>query len=69
MFDVGDLIMWYEPYADGDITKDAGYGIVLSKSTYEFGFTDGPYTNYKICRYKHSDIMTFSEYELKRVEN
>ena len=54
MFDVGDLIMWYEPYADGDITKDAGYGIVLSKSTYEFGFTDGPYTNYKICRYKNN---------------
>ena len=69
MFNVGDLVMWYESYADGGITKDAGYGIVLNKNTYEFGFKEGPYINYKICRYKRGDVMTFSEHELKRVEN
>ena len=26
---VGDLVRWFEYYADGDIVKDAGMGIVL----------------------------------------
>ena len=27
--DVGDLVKWFDYYADGDIVKDAGLGIVL----------------------------------------
>ena len=67
-FSIGELVKWYEPYADGGIIKDAGYGIVLKKNTYELGFKTGKYTSYKICRYKHADTMMFSENELEKVE-
>jgi len=28
-YKIGDLVKWYEYYADGDIVKDAGRGLVV----------------------------------------
>jgi hypothetical protein len=67
-FNVGQLVKWHELYADGDLVKDTGYGKILKKNTYEFGYESGPYTNYRVCRYKHVDILTFSEHELEGVK-
>ena len=33
-YKVGDLVRWFEPYADGFMTRDAGKGIVLKINKY-----------------------------------
>jgi len=63
-FEVGQLVKWYEPYADGYLTKDAGYGIILNVNKHIY--TDS--TFYRVCRYKHADIMLFNEQELEEVK-
>lgn len=62
---VGELVKWYEPYADGFMTKDAGYGVVIDAKTYNLGFKEEMYTNYTVYRNKHSDTMKFSIDELE----
>ena len=66
-FNIGQLVKWYEPYADGDLIKDAGHGIVIKKNTYDLGFAEGPYTNYTVYRNKHKDTMRFESRELERI--
>ena len=66
-FNIGDLVMWYEPYADGDLVRDVGSGIILKSQTYELGFASGPYTNYEVYRDKHGDTMRFSANELEKI--
>ena len=61
---VGQLIKLYELYADGYLTKDYGYGIILDVNKHIYA----DYTNYKVCRYKHGDIMLFGKNELEEVE-
>ena len=39
---VGEIIKWYESYADGYITKDAGLGLILRINKRELGFAEGP---------------------------
>ena len=68
-FEVGQLVEWYEPYADGLMTKDAGYGIVLKRMSYDLGFEDDPYINYEVFRTKHNDTMRFEPGELVEVVN
>ena len=63
-YSVGQLVKWYESYADGHLTKDSGYGIIISVSRHNY-IED--YINYKVCRYKHADIMLFCDYELEEV--
>ena len=63
--EVGELVKWYESYAEGFMTKDAGYGIVVAVSTYELGFTEGKHTSYTVYRNKHSDTMRFTRKELE----
>jgi|19_taG_2_1085344.scaffolds.fasta_scaffold02634_4 hypothetical protein len=68
-FEVGDLVEWYEPYADGFAIKDAGKGIILEKSKFDFSFVSkNEYTNYKVFRNKHSDTMYFESRELQKIE-
>lgn len=63
--EVGELVKWYESYAEGFMTKDAGYGIIIAVNTYELGFDEGKYTNYTVYRNKHSDTMRFTRKELE----
>ena len=66
-FAIGDLVKWYEPYADGDLIRDAGRGIILKKNSYELGFKSVTYVNYEVYRTKHSDKMLFDTKELKKL--
>ena len=63
----GDLVTWYESYADGFLTKEVGRGVVLKKRKFNLGFKEGPYTNYMVYRTKHKDTMIFEERELEKV--
>ena len=67
-FKPGDLVKWYEPYADGFLTKDAGKGIVLEKSELNYGYKKGPYVRYRVYRTKHSDKMYFEARELEKID-
>jgi hypothetical protein len=65
---VGELVKWYESYAEGFMTKDAGYGIVVNVVSYELGYGNGPYTSYTVYRNKHSDTMKFTREELELLD-
>ena len=64
-FYVGQLVKWYELYADGFLTKDAGYGLVIKIN--EHAHLGKTYHSYVVFRNKHSDTMTFSLNELETV--
>ena len=66
--EIGQLVKWFESYADGLMTKDAGYGVVLGINTYDLGFKDGPYVNYTVYRTKHNDKMKFEYHQLEPTE-
>ena len=34
MYDIGSRVKWYDYYADGDIVRDAGYGLIVSLKEY-----------------------------------
>ena len=67
--EIGEIIKWYEPYADGYITKDSGLGLILKINKRDLGFTEGPYTNYTVYRNKHQDTMNFDVGELEKIQN
>ena len=50
-YKIGDLVKWYEYYAEGDIVKDGGSGIVMELRT----------TNIKIYCTKNSTSRWFSK--------
>ena len=31
-YEIGDLVRWYEYYAEGDIVRDGGVGIILDNT-------------------------------------
>ena len=66
MFEVGSLVKWFEPYADG-VVKDAGTGIILR--TFSYDFYDRQLKTYEVYRTKHNDKMRFEEYELERIDD
>ena len=40
-YQIGELVKWFEPYADGDLVRDVGYGVILKKNEYDLGFKEG----------------------------
>ena len=34
MYEIGSRIKWYDYYADGDIVRDAGYGLIVNLKEY-----------------------------------
>ena len=64
---VGDLVKWYELYADA-IVKDAGSGLIMNaKNT---NYYAGSYENkiYHVYRFKHCDIKTFIDHNIEPLE-
>ena len=59
-YKIGDLVRWFEPYADGVMTRDAGKGIVLRihKYSLQLKSEDESYTTYK---------MVFEARELEKI--
>jgi|14BtaG_2_1085337.scaffolds.fasta_scaffold111952_2 hypothetical protein len=68
-YQIGELVKWFEPYADGDLVRDVGYGVILKKNEYDLGFKEGLYTNYTVYRNKHSDTMRFEQKELEKLDD
>ena len=64
-FKIGELVRWMEDYADGDLVRDAGVGILLGIKTY--AYNESSYTMYTIHRNKHNDIMQFSERDIYKL--
>ena len=68
-FETGDLVRWYETYHDILTTKDTGVGLIVGKQTFKFDDSDSKvqYTNYKVYRNKHHDVVTFDLSDLIKV--
>lgn len=67
--EVGQLVTWYESYADGFMTRDSGQGIVLKINTHNYGFSSGPHKSYIVYRNKHKDTMGFCAEELELLKS
>ena len=65
-YEKGDLVRWYEYYAEGDIVRDGGVGIVLDNTTPVTGTIQS--RNYRVkvfCSKKHvAQWFNVSEIEL-----
>jgi|TARA_Y100000310_G_C20539200_1_gene742377 hypothetical protein len=66
-FEPGDLVRWYESYHDVLTTKDTGVGLIVSKQTFKFDDSKTQYTNYRVYRNKHHDVVTFDLNDLIKV--
>jgi len=64
----GDLVHWYESYADDLAYKDAGIGIILKKISYDVKFRGKRYKNFEVFRTKHNDTMIFESREIRKIE-
>mgnify|MGYP003140712765 CR=1 FL=1 len=62
---VGDLIKWYETYAEPDIVKDAGIGIVINLQKKKYN--NNKFMIYTVYRNKTNDIMNFHERDLTTI--
>jgi len=62
VLEIGSLVKWFEPYADG-IVKDAGTGIIINSFSHKF--YNKSITTYEVYRTKYNDKMRFEEYELE----
>ena len=64
---VGDLVKWYELYADA-IVKDVGSGLVMAKRN--INYHDGMYKNiiYDVWRFKKSDLKSFVDHNIEALE-
>lgn len=68
-YEIGDLVRWFEPYADGFMTRDAGKGIILKIYRYSLQLKseNDSYTTYEVYRNKHQDKMVFEARELQKI--
>ncbi len=64
---IGQLIKWYELYAEGYLVKDAGNGIVLKVDKMSHPGIES-YNLYTVYRNKHNDTMKFPISELEQIE-
>tara|TARA_R100001129_G_C5125330_1_gene191466 strand:+ start:125 stop:331 length:207 start_codon:yes stop_codon:yes gene_type:complete len=64
---VGDLVKWYELYADA-IVKDVGSGLVMAKR--DVNYHDGMYKNviYDVWRFKCADLKSFVDHNVELLE-
>jgi len=61
---VGDLVKWYELYADA-IVKDVGSGLIMAKR--DVNYHDGMYKNviYDVWRFKCADLKSFVDHNIE----
>ena len=64
-YKAGDLVRWYERYADGFMVRDVGDGVIIEKRDFHLDWMDVPYVNYTVYRTKYGDTMIFEEVELE----
>ena len=64
MFQVGDLIKWYELYGDIHVVRDAGIGIILE--IMEICYGDLKQTIYKVYRNEKQDTLMLEEHCIEK---
>ncbi len=64
---VGDFVKWYELYHDVYIVRDAGYGIIIGKTVYDYW--DPPVITFEVFRSKYHDKMFFEAHQLEAFDD
>jgi len=65
MYEVGDLVKWYELYGDIHIAKDSGLGIILSSMDICYG--GDKQTLYTVYRSEKQDTITLEEHCIEKI--
>ena len=65
MFENGELIRWYEMYADIMIVRNTGLGII--KSSYKYEYSDWSTVIYEIYRPTLQDTISLEEYCIEKI--
>jgi hypothetical protein len=60
-FEIGELIKWYETYANSDITKDAGLGIIVEIADIN------AFKSFRVFRIKKKDIVRLCDYDINKL--
>ena len=63
----GDLVRWFELYADGDIVKDGGLGSVLELREIDIGGAL-TYIQYEVWRFEKNDIIMCGPNEVEKIK-
>ena len=61
MFSIGELVRWYETYANDDIVKDTGVGILLEQRDYP------DYKTYKVFRIEKQDTVFLFDQDIAKL--
>ena len=61
MFQVGELIKWYETYANDDLVKDAGIGIIIEIADINVSKT------FRVFRIERKDIVRLCDYDIGKL--
>tara|TARA_B100001250_G_C19516082_1_gene663844 strand:+ start:178 stop:375 length:198 start_codon:yes stop_codon:yes gene_type:complete len=59
MFQIGDLVTWYELYGDIQVTKDYGLGVIVSIS--DICYNEDTQTIYSVYRSEKQDIIILDQ--------
>jgi len=65
-YKIGELVNWIEEYADGDLVRDAGIGILLSVKDYTH--KESNYRTYTVYRNKHTDTIAVSDKNISKLK-
>jgi len=65
MFQVGELVKWYEVYGDIMITKDTGLGIIMTITDICYG--NMKQTLYKVYRSEKQDTIVLEEHCVEKL--
>ena len=60
-FEIGELIKWYETYANSDITKDAGLGIIIEIADIN------AFKSFRVFRIERKDIVRLCDYGIGKL--
>jgi hypothetical protein len=61
MFQVGELVKWYETYANDDLVKDAGIGIIVEIADVN------TFKTFRVFRIKKKDIVRLCDYDIDKL--
>ncbi len=65
MFEVGEMVKWFELYGDMHIVRQSGLGLVLSSNTQRVHGYD--YNTYKVYRITEQDEATYAEEQIEKL--
>lgn len=61
MFQVGELVKWYETYANDDLVKDAGIGIIIEIADIN------AFKTFRVFRIERKDIVKLCNYDIGKL--